>query len=424
MPVSFSLSPEQEQLKHSARQFAEENLHDLADAVRAESDPIRRAALARPAFEKAVEAGFLKGFIPVPFGGTASAGVDAAILIEEWAVHSPDFVISMAGPLIALVPVYEVGTAEQIQRFVAPFLVDAGAPVAAMAYSEPGGSANFDASAPSEGTRTTAVPDGNHYVINGRKAWASHLPGWDGDGPDIMTVVCRAPGGVSLIIAEREHLAGHIEVEEYYDLPALRGCLTARVRLVDVRVPKSNLLGEEGQGVDLTRHAFVGSGASIGTFAVAAMRNAFEVAYRFATTEKRGGPVPIIEHQSVADVLADAKSRIEAVRLLSWRALDAALSQHPSALEWALHAKVFGSEMGVEVINHLIELVGVSAYDNNFPLVRYLNEALAYPVIEGSNIGVRRRQMQGLLQSEGYDPLAASGMSRHVRGPGVPVAEQ
>jgi hypothetical protein len=68
--------------------------------------------------------------------------------------------------------------------------------------------------------------------------------------------------------------------------------------------------------------------------------------------------------------------------------------------------------------------VGVSAYDNNFPLVRYLNEALAYPVIEGSNIGVRRRQMQRLLQGEGYDPLAASGMSRHVKGPDVPVAEQ
>ena len=411
MSVSFSLSPEQEQLKHAARQFAEANLRDLADAVRAERDPVRRAALARPAFEKAVEAGFLRGLIPVPFGGAASGGVDAAILIEEWAAHSPDFVISLAGPLIALAPVYEVGTPEQIQRFVAPFLVQEGAPVAAMAFSEPEGSANFDAPAPAGGTRTTAVPDGDNWVINGRKAWASHLPGWDGDGPDVMTIVCRTPGGVSLVVAEREHLAGHIEVEEYYDLPGLRGCLTARIRLVDVRVPKSNLLGQEDQGVALTRNAFVGSGASIGTFAVAAMRQAFDVAYRFATTEKRGGPVAIIEHQSVADVLSDAKSKIETVRLLSWRALDAALSQHPQGLEWALHAKVFGSETGVEVINDLIKLVGVSAYDNNFPLVRYLNEALAYPVIEGSNIGVRRRQMQGLFRTAGYDPLAASGMS-------------
>jgi nitroalkane oxidase len=408
MTVSFLLSPEQEQLKAAARAFADEHLRDLAAAVRAEPDPLRRAQLARPVFEKAVGQGFLKGLIPAPVGGAASSGVDAAIFIEEWAVHSPDFVISMAGPLIALAPVYEAGTPEQVQRFVAPFLADAGAPVAAMAFSEPEGSANFDAPT---GTRTTAVPDGDHYVVNGRKAWASHLSGWDGDGPDVMTIVCRAPGGVSLLVAEREHLAGHVEVEEHYDLPGLRGCLTSRVRLHDVRVPRANLLGAEGQGPALTRNAFLPSGASIGTFAVAAMRGAFEIAHRFATTETRGGPSPIIDHQSVADVLADAKGRIEAVRLLAWRALDAVMAQHPAAPELALHSKVVGSETGVEVLNALVKVVGVTAYDDRYPIVEYLHEALAYPVIEGSNIGVRRRQLQELLRAPGYDPLAASGMS-------------
>src|SRR3954464_10857441 len=161
MAVSFSLSPEQEQLKQVARQFAESHLRDLAEAVRHEADPARRADLARPAFEKAVEAGFLKGLIPVPFGGAAASGVDAAILIEEWASYSPDFVISMAGPLIALVPVYQGGTPEQIRQFAAPFLADGGAPVAAMPSPDPGGSANSAAAPPAEGVRTTAVPDGD-----------------------------------------------------------------------------------------------------------------------------------------------------------------------------------------------------------------------------------------------------------------------
>jgi hypothetical protein len=70
------------------------------------------------------------------------------------------------------------------------------------------------------------------------------------------------PSGISLIVAEGEHLAGSIEVEEYYDLPGLKGCLTTRVRLTDVRVPRGNLLGEEGQGVDLTRNAFLPNFAS------------------------------------------------------------------------------------------------------------------------------------------------------------------
>ena len=207
MAVSFLLSPEQEQLKLAARQFAEEHLRGLAADVAAEPDPLTRALLARPVFEKAVGAGFLKGLIPCRSAVRRPAAWRRAILIEEWATRSPDFVISMAGPLIALSPVYEVGTPEQIERFVAPFLADDGAPVAAMAYSEPEGSANFAAPPPAEGTRTTAVPDGDTWVINGRKAWASHLPGWDGDGPDLMTIVCRTAGGISLIVAEREHLA-------------------------------------------------------------------------------------------------------------------------------------------------------------------------------------------------------------------------
>jgi alkylation response protein AidB-like acyl-CoA dehydrogenase len=317
----------------------------------------------------------------------------------------------MAGPLIALAPVYQVGTPEQVERFVRPFLADSGAPLAAMAFSEPEGSANFDAEGSGQGIRTTAVPDRDEWVINGRKAWASHLCGWDGDGPDIMTIVCRTPSGISLIVAEREHLAGNIEVEEYYDLPGLKGCLTTRVRLIDVRVPRGNLLGEEGQGADLTRNAFLPSGASIGIFAAAAMRQAFAIAYRFALTEKRGGPVPIIEYQAVSDVLADAKGKIEAVRLLAWRALDAVMSMHPSGPELALHAKIFGSETGVEVINELIKIVGVTAYDEKFPIFRYLMDTLSYPIIEGSNVGVRRRQLQALFRTPGYDPLSASGMA-------------
>ena len=150
--------------------------------MNAEPDPRTRALLLRPTFEKAVRAGFLKGLNPVPFGSAASSGVDAAIFVEEWAAVSPDFVISMAGPLIALTPVYQVGTPEQIERFVTPFLADQGAPLAAMAFSEPEGSANVDADSPGQGVRTTAVLDGNEWVINGRKAWASHLCGWDGDG--------------------------------------------------------------------------------------------------------------------------------------------------------------------------------------------------------------------------------------------------
>lgn len=178
-----------------------------------------------------------------------------------------------------------------------------------------------------------------------------------------------------------------------------------------MRVPRSNLLGAEGNGVQLTYNAFWASGASIGIFAVAAMRQAFDVTFRYALTQKRGGAEPIIAHQSVADALADAKGRIEAVRLLTWRALDAVIEQDPAGPELALHAKILGSETGVDVITRLMNVIGVRAYDNNFPLMAYLSDALAYPVIEGSNTGIRRRQLQDLFRTPGYNPLSASGMA-------------
>ncbi len=193
-------------------------------------------------------------------------------------------------------------------------------------------------------------------------------------------MVCRTPGGISLLAVEREHLTTGFTVEEVYDLAGLRGCLTTRVRFHDVRVPAGNLIGREGQGAELT--------------------------------QKRGGAVPILQHQAVADVLTDAKGKIEATRLLTWRAMDAVLSQDPAGLELALHAKVFGSETAVEVVTSLVKVVGVQAYDLGFPLMDHLADALAYPVIEGSNVGVRRRQLQALMLSNGWDPLHASGLAR------------
>jgi alkylation response protein AidB-like acyl-CoA dehydrogenase len=87
------------------------------------------------------------------------------------------------------------------------------------------------------------------------------------------------------------------------------------------------------------------------------------------------------------------------------------MSMHPSGPELALHAKIFGSETSVEVINELIKIVGVTAYDEKFPIIRYLMDTLSYPIIEGSNVGVRRRQLQALFRTPGYDPLSASGMA-------------
>ncbi|MFF0598746.1 acyl-CoA dehydrogenase family protein [Streptomyces antibioticus] len=412
MPIGFTLTPEQIELRNQARAFAQEHLAPLVDQVRSTTDPYEAALLVKPAHEAALAAGLVKGMIPEIFGGTMGSGVDAAIVTEELAAVMPDFVAALGGVLLALTPVYFGGDIGQTSRFLAPFLAGEGSPQAVMALSEPAGTANFAAPAPAEGIATTAVLDGEEWVITGEKQWSANLGGWDGTGPELMVVVCRTPGGISLIGVEKEHFTpDNLQVLDTLDMPGLRGHLTQTVRLEGVRVPKGNLIGTEGMGPDLTYIAFTASSAAVGVMATATMRAAFDVAFTFARQQTRGGGVPIIEHRPVADFLTDAKGRIEATRMLSWKALDAVSSGDPAGLELALHAKVFGSETAIEVINKLIQVVGVQSYNKDFPIIHHLLNALAYPVFEGGNISMRRRQLQGVITTEGWNPLSASGLA-------------
>jgi alkylation response protein AidB-like acyl-CoA dehydrogenase len=118
--------------------------------------------------------------------------------------------------------------------------------------------------------------------------------------------------------------------------------------------------------------------------------------------------MPIIEHQAVGYALADAKTKIEAARYLSWKACHALDSESPHALELAVQAKIFGSETAVNVITDLMKVVGIESYDRDKPLARILQDALVLPLFDGGNLGVRRRQLHNLLMQPDYDPLGAA----------------
>ncbi|WP_275293602.1 acyl-CoA dehydrogenase family protein [Amycolatopsis sp. La24] len=172
-------------------------------------------------------------------------------------------------------------------------------------------------------------------------------------------------------------------------------------------MPHANLLGEEGAGLRLSGASFTGAAALIGMLGVALMRTAFEHALDFARSERRGGIVPIVEHQAVGYALADAKMSIETARALSWRACHAVDAGHPAAPELANYSKIFGSETAVRVITELMRVVGVDSYEEADPLNGLLQDALVLPLFAGGNLGGRRRALHAMLQQPGYDPLTA-----------------
>jgi butyryl-CoA dehydrogenase len=260
--------------------------------------------------------------------------------------------------------------------------------------------------------RTHAHRDGDHWVINGRKKWISSATGWDGKGADVLCVVCRtdreAPPerAVSIIVVEKP--TEGLILERVIDSPGYRAHLLPEFSLHGATAPRGNLIGPEGAGLQLSGASFVSAAALAGMFGVALMRSAFDHALRFARSERRGGVVPVIEHQAVGYALADAKMSIEAARALSWRACRAVDAGHPAGSELANYSKIFGSETAVRVITDLMRVVGVDSYDDTDPLNSLLQDALALPLFGGGNMGVRRRALHASMKSSDYDPLTAT----------------
>jgi alkylation response protein AidB-like acyl-CoA dehydrogenase len=412
MAIDFTLTPGQRELQLESRRFARDV---LAGAREAESlpTPEQRFLATRPIYEAMVAAGFLRKCIPAPAGGENQGLIDMAIMAEEFYSVNASVTLTMLGTVLGVLPILLGGTPEQCGRLLAPFLAKSGAPLAGFCSSEPGGSANAASPPPGEGVRTTAKLQGDHWIINGRKKWVSSATGWDRKGADVLCVVCRtdpdaAPEkSISIIAVERP--SPGIVFERAIDSLGHRAHLTPQFGFENVAAPRHNLLGQQGSGLALTAASFTGTAALVGVFGVALMRAAFEFALHFARTERRGGIHPIIEHQAVGYALADAKTAIESARYLNWRACHAVDTQSPAADELAIQAKIYGSETAVRVITDLMRVVGVDSYDHELPLGRLLQDALALPIFDGGNMGIRRRQLHAMLKQPNYDPLLASG---------------
>jgi alkylation response protein AidB-like acyl-CoA dehydrogenase len=413
MAIDFTLTPQQRQLQAASRKFAASVLAGVADVAEKLPTPEERFLATKPAYEAMVAAGYLRKCIPVPLGGENSGLVDLAIMAEEFYCVNASVTLTMLGTVLGIFPIFIGGTPEQCDRLLAPFLKQSGAPLAGFCSSEPGGSANAASPPPGVGVRTTAKLRSGSWIINGRKKWVSSATGWDRKGADVLCVVCRtdsdAPPDKAISVIAIERPVDGIVFERAIDSVGHRAHLTPQFGFENVAAPRHNLLGQEGGGLALSAASFTGPSALVGIFGVALMRAAFEFALHFARTERRGGIVPIIEHQAVGYALADAKMAIESARYLSWRACHAVDTRSPAADELAIQAKIYGSETAVRVITDLMGVVGTDSYDHELPLGRLLQDALALPVFGGGNIGVRRRQLHTMLRRPEYDPLLACG---------------
>jgi nitroalkane oxidase len=145
------------------------------------------------------------------------------------------------------------------------------------------------------------------------------------------------------------------------------------------------------------------------------VRAAFEYALDFARSEKRLGTVPVIEHQNVGFMLADIKMRIEACRYLTWKACHDFERTGGRADELAIMTKVYCPEAALDTVYDCMRVVGIASYTKDLaPLEKIMRDAMVFPLYDGGNQGVRRRQLHDILRHPGYDSMLAA------RGEGLP----
>ena len=413
MPIDFTLNEAHRELQQGARAFAEAALTPVRDVVRRHHDPRERFQAIQPFFKQMVSAGFMKSLMPSEVGGGGAGALDFAIAAEELARIDVNVPSALLATGLGLQPLIQFGSPEQKATFLRPFVEDeSGMLLASLAFTEVTGGANFDTPDPKYGVRTVARRDGDEWVISGQKHYTTNGTGFDGRGAHIYNVVCRT----DLSRSPQESLAHivipgdtpGIEIVDVYEQMGQRAVLSPRIHFNDVRVPARNIIGAPGDGIMICSRAFSWTAAIIGAACVGVMRAAFDYALDFARRDHRSGPVPILDHQNVGYMLANMKMKLEAARYLTWKGCHYLDQTEGAGEELAIMAKTHCSELCVEVVYDAMRLVGVDSYLESLPLEALMRDALCFPIYDGGNMGVRRRQLHELFRTEGYDPMAAA----------------
>jgi len=319
MSIDFRPTEEQVMLRNVARSFATQVLQPLARELDALTDPWECFQRSKPAFTQMAAGELTASLIPTEYGGAGSSCVDLAIAAEELCRVEVGVPTTLLANGLALHPIITFGTPVQKERFLRLFAEDkTGDLLACFAFTDVEGGANFDSDDPNAGVRTFARLEGDTYVINGVKHFATNGSGWERKGVlgTTRTDLSRGAKDALSIIAVPGDTSG-IRVGKIENKIGLRLTVQPEVIFEDVRVPHENLIGAEGDGIPIITGAFGWTAALIGAACVGVMRAAFEYVLDFARSARRLGSEPIINHQIVGYTLADIKMRIEACRYLT-----------------------------------------------------------------------------------------------------------
>jgi acyl-CoA dehydrogenase len=365
--IDFSLSQDLEEIQARARQFATKEILPIA----AEYD--RRGEVPPHIVQEARAAGLLNVTIPKEYGGMGYGALQSAIIAEELGAACAGISITVLVNGLALTPIQLFGSDEQKEKFLRP--VAEGAKLAAFCLTER--AAGSDAGA----IKTTALPDGDEFVINGTKCFVT-----SGSHAEILIVFAltnpeRGPRGASAIVVPAN--TPGIRVSKVEDKMGQRASNTAELTFEDVRVPQANLLGKPGRGFPIALQVLDFGRSGVAALSVGVARAALEHALAYARERQQFG-APIITNQGISFMLADMATKVEAARLLTWQAAWNADQGNKATAKSAM-AKCFASDTAMEVTTDAVQIFGGVGYMRDLPVEKLMRDAKLLQVYEGTN---------------------------------------
>ena len=364
--MSYIISEEAQDLLKDVHDFCEKEVKEQC------KDYDKSGEWPKEIYDKAIDMQLQSLEIPEEYGGPGLSRVDVAALIEEMAIADAGFAMTISASGLVTKPVLIAGNEEQKQR-VCDIIVNGG--FGAFALTEPG--AGSDAGA---GT-TTAVRDGDEYVLNGRKCFITNGGIADFYCITAMTDKSKGVKGISMFLVEKGTpglSAGHEE-----DKLGIRTSNTTDVVLEDVRVPAENLLGKEGDGFKIAMQTLDQARAWVACVSTGIAQRGINEAIAYGKERIQFGK-PIIRNQALQFKIADMDIKTETARQMVANALTRMDTGLPYGREAAI-AKCYAGDIAMDVASEAIQMFGGYGYSRDYPVEKLLRDAKIFQIFEGTN---------------------------------------
>jgi butyryl-CoA dehydrogenase len=366
--MNFDLSEEHDALRRTVREFVDRHVRPIAAQIDKE------ARYPQEIVKEMAELGLMGVEVPVEYGGSGLDTLAYVVVIEELsaACASTGVICSVNNSLVCD-PLLKFGNEAQKERWLTPLA--SGAKLGCFMLSEP--EAGSDAAA----QKTVAVPDGDHWVINGTKNWITNGPQADTGLLICMTDPSLGHRGISAFVIDMNGEGvrrGHKD-----DKLGIRASHSCQIFFDDARIGKDQILGKVGDGFKVAMATLDCGRIGIAAQALGIGRAAFEAAAEYACDRKAFGK-RIIDHQAVGFMLADMDMEIDAARLLTQRAAFAKMQGRKHSRESAM-AKLMASEVANKVAKNALQIFGGNGYVSEYPAERHYRDAKITEIYEGTS---------------------------------------